>query len=159
MRADEERSPEHAKEQAWQTHLTDEFKRREQKTANDYPDAVTLMIEARGGAGGRFAIVGTLTFDVSPPTERLKIARIIRIELSKSARRSGIGTKIIEAFAASARAYGARRLEMSIPVGNPSLETFCTRLGFYADTSAADADGETKTIATSHAMVRDLKHA
>jgi GNAT superfamily N-acetyltransferase len=118
------------------------------------------MIEARGGAGGRFAIVGTVILDAGQTPERVKIARIVTIELSKSARGRNIGSQVIEALSASARAYGARRLETRIPADNPRLDAFCSRLGFrpaqMADQTATEGSHDVNGY---RAIVRELKQS
>jgi ribosomal protein S18 acetylase RimI-like enzyme len=117
-------------ESMWDAFVADQFRLREVHYTAHYPNADVLMIEARGGAGCRFAIVGTLSIELEPGNDGQRVTRLITIEIGAASRGRGIGTHVINAVAETAAACGCARLELSVAMTNARAEAFYRRLGF-----------------------------
>jgi ribosomal protein S18 acetylase RimI-like enzyme len=126
-------------ESMWEAFVADQFRLRELHYQQRFPRADVMMIEARGGAGGRFATVGTVTIDMKMSANGPRVARIVTIEVGIAARGHGIGTRIVEALAAGARAAGAGRLDLCVAVNNAAAIRFYERIGFTANATADPA--------------------
>ncbi len=124
----------------WDSFVTDQFHLREGHYARLYPDADVMMIEARGGAGGRFAVVGTVTVALANASDGRRIARLVTIEIDTASRGRGIGTQVIEAVIKSARLQGLSEMQLSVAFTNTRAMQLYRRLGFQPDASIEDAD-------------------
>jgi len=123
----------------WEAFVADQFRLREVHYEATYPKADVLMIEARSGAGGRFATVGTVSVDLGTGADGAKMVRLITIELCMASRRRGIGTHVIEALVQAARVRGCQRMELSVARTNPDAERLYRRLGFLPSDLTSNA--------------------
>lgn len=88
-----------------------------------YPGNIGLVAEEAGGIAG-FAIAGVQRRPGQP------LGRLITIDVRDTARRRGVGEKLLAAVEARLRAAGATALMLEVAEDNEAAQAFYVRHGF-----------------------------